>query len=279
MAAGYRLLFFFSQVAESFSIAVVASTALNKQLTFCLRNRSMDPLDFTRVFMAREDTTTSLQVIMFTGLIESVGAIRSLQHRGSSAILGVELGSLTENMRLGDSVAINGVCLTVTQLNGTIGQFDVSQETLDKTTLGSLRTASKVNLERALQVGARMGGHTVQGHVDGLAAVSSLQQEQAFMRITVSVPDDLNVQIVPKGSIAVNGISLTVASKHDKGFSVAVIPETVRQTTLSLASVGDAVNLETDIVVKSVQQYLKTMLPDNHTSSGITLDKLTQLGF
>ena len=239
----------------------------------------MDDLDLRQVFTAREDTITSLQVFMFTGLIESVGTIRSLQHRGTSAILAVELGSLTENMHLGDSVAINGVCLTVTQLNGNVGQFDVSQETLDKTTLGSLHTASKVNMERALQVGARMGGHMVQGHVDGLGHISRVKQEQAYMRVTVTAPDDLNVQIVPKGSIAVNGISLTVADKNDKGFSVAVIPETTRQTTLALAKVGDAVNLETDIVVKSVQQYLKDMLPGNHASSGITLDKLKQLGF
>jgi riboflavin synthase len=272
-------LFYFSQNTISFPCAVLIYTAFNKELTFGVLNRSMEDLDFRQVFTAREDTTTFLQVFMFTGLIESVGAIRSLQHRGTSAILAVELGSITENMRLGDSVAINGACLTVTQLNNTVGQFDVSQETLDKTTLGSLRTGSKVNIERALQVGARMGGHMVQGHVDGLARIASIKQAQAFMRISFDVPNDLNVQIVPKGSIAVNGISLTVADKNEKGFSVAVIPETVRQTILAQASVGDPVNLETDIVVKSVQQYLKDMLPDNHAASGITLDKLKQLGF
>ncbi|MCP4454695.1 MAG: riboflavin synthase, partial [Planctomycetes bacterium] len=125
---------------------------------------------------------------MFTGLIETVGTVRSLQHREASAVLAVELGSLTENMHLGDSVAVNGVCLTVTQLSGTVGQFDVSQETLDTTTLGALRTGSKVNMERALQVGARLGGHMVQGHVDGLGHISSVKQAQAYRQITVTVP-------------------------------------------------------------------------------------------
>jgi riboflavin synthase len=216
---------------------------------------------------------------MFTGLIESVGAIRSLQHRGTSATLTVDLGALTQNMQLGDSVAINGVCLTVTQLANTIGSFDVSQETLDKSNMGSLRPTSKVNLERALQVGARLGGHMVQGHVDGLGYISNIKQEQTFMRISFTVPDSLRVQIVPKGSIAINGISLTVADRNEKGISVAVIPETMRTTTLATAKIGDAVNLETDIVVKSVQQYLSGMLPGNHAQSGMTLNKLRQLGF
>ena len=208
-----------------------------------------------------------------------MGAIRSIQHRGSSATLAVELGSLAENMNLGDSVAINGVCLTVTRLNNTVGQFDVSQETLDTTTTGSLRTGARVNLERALQLGARMGGHMVQGHVDGEAQISGLKQEQAFMHITFTAPDALNAQIVPKGSIAVNGISLTVADKIDKGFAIAVIPETARQTTLAQARVGDSVNLETDIVVKSVQQYLSQIVSGDAPGSGLTLDKLRQLGF
>jgi len=216
---------------------------------------------------------------MFTGLIESVGTLRSIQRRGASARLAVELGSLTENMKLGDSVAVNGVCLTIIQLNNTVGQFDVSQETLDKTTIGSLRTGSKVNLERALQLGARLGGHMVQGHVDGLGHISSLKQDQAFMHISLTVPDDLAVQVVRKGSIAVNGISLTVADRDDKCFSIAVIPETANQTTLGTAKIGDAVNLETDIVVKSVQQYLAKIVSGGQTQAGITVDKLRQLGF
>ena len=216
---------------------------------------------------------------MFTGLIESVGTIRSVQRRGTSATLSVELGSLTENMQLGDSVAVNGVCLTVTQFTNQVGQFDVSQETLSNTNIGSLRPASKVNLERALQLGARLGGHMVQGHVDGVGQVSGLKQEQDFMRISFHVPDNLLIQIVPKGSVAINGVSLTVADRNQKGFSVAVIPETIRATTLALARVGDSVNLETDIIVKSVQQWLSAMVSDNGSPPSITLDKLRQLGF
>lgn len=202
-----------------------------------------------------------------------------MQQRGTSATLAVELGPLAENTQLGDSVAINGVCLTVTQLANTIGSFDVSPETLDKTNIGSLRPTSKVNLERALQLGARLGGHLVQGHADGLGHISKIKQEQAFMRISFTVPDSLNVQIVPKGSIAVNGVSLTVADRNQTGFGVAVIPETMRTTTLESAKVGDAVNLETDIVVKSVQQYLAKIVSGGQTQAGMTLDKLRQLGF
>jgi len=239
----------------------------------------MDDLDYGSVFMVRGNTRTSLQVYMFTGLIESLGTVRSVQHLGTSATLVVDLGALTENMRLGDSVAINGVCLTVTYLSHTLGSFDVSQETLSNTTIGSLRPASKINLERALQLGARLGGHMVQGHVDGLGHISRVKQEHAFKRISFTVPDDVNIQIVHKGSIAVNGISLTVADRDDKGFSVAVIPETAHETTLGLAKVGDAVNLETDIVVKSVQQYLSKMVSGDPAQSALTLNKLKQLGF
>jgi riboflavin synthase len=217
---------------------------------------------------------------MFTGLIESIGTIRSIQRRGTSAALAVELGALAEAMQLGDSVAINGVCLTVTQLNNTVGNFDVSQETLTKTNIGSLRPAAKVNLERALQLGARLGGHMVQGHVDGPGKITRLKQEQAFVNINFTASKDLLVQIVPKGSIAVNGISLTVANRTDTGFSVAIIPETARATTLASAKIGDTVNLEADIVVKSVQQYLSQMVSHNAPpSSGLTADKLRQLGF
>lgn len=217
---------------------------------------------------------------MFTGLIESVGTIRSMQNQGSHAVIAVELGSLTDKMQLGDSVAINGVCLTVTRLTHTIGSFDVSEETLKKSNIGSLRPNDKVNMERALQLGDRLGGHMVQGHVDGLGKVTSIQPSQDFIRIGVSASDSLLVQIVPKGSIAVNGISLTVAERTPNGFSVAIIPETAKTTTLSLAKVGDTVNLETDIIVKSVQQYINQMLgQDNNTPSGMTLEKLRQLGF
>ncbi|MCF7975711.1 MAG: riboflavin synthase [Phycisphaerae bacterium] len=239
----------------------------------------MDDLNPEWAPKVKEIAPYSLQVFMFTGLIESVGVIRSIQRHGNSAALSVELGTLAEAMQLGDSVAVNGVCLTVTRLTNTLGSFDVSQETLDRTTIGSLRPGAKANLERALQVGSRLGGHWVQGHVDGLGHISMIKQAQAFMRISVDVPHDLSVQIVPKGSIAVNGISLTVADRDTQGFSIAVIPETLRGTTLTSAKVGDAVNLETDIIVKSVQQYLSHMVAGDPRHAGMTLNRLKQLGF
>ena len=213
---------------------------------------------------------------MFTGLIESVLTLRSITAAGLSRRLVVDLAVLAEDAKPGDSFALNGVCLTVTTLQGTVAGFDVSQETVSKSTLGSLKAQSPMNVERALRLGDRMGGHIVQGHVDGTARVASIKKQGEFLMLTFSVDRVLLNQMVEKGSVAVDGISLTIAQLQTDRFSVAVIPETVRNTTLKTIGVGDTVNIEIDVICKTVRRYLDTMLSESGT---LTLDKLKQLGY
>ncbi len=214
---------------------------------------------------------------MFTGLIESICAIRSVTAAGSSGShLGIDLGVLTQDTRPGDSIAVNGVCLTVARFAGPTTLFAVSQETLSITTLKSLRPGSLVNIERALRVGDRVGGHLVQGHVDGTAVVQQTRHTGDFVEIRFTVDNELLRQMVAKGSVAVDGISLTIAALHADGFSVAVIPETLSRTTLGKARTGQHVNLEVDIIVKAIKRHLEGLLGEPTTWS---MEKLRQLGF
>ncbi len=213
---------------------------------------------------------------MFTGLIESVVTLRSLTSAGQTCGLVVDLGGLAEDAKTGDSFALNGVCLTITTLQGSVADFDVSRETVSKSTIGSLKPNASVNVERALRLGDRMGGHIVQGHVDGTARVAVVQKQGDFLTLGFSVDQALLQQMVEKGSVAVDGISLTIATLHPTQFSVAVIPETLRNTTLQTISIGDMVNIEIDVISKTVRRYLETMLSESGT---LTVDKLRQLGF
>jgi len=213
---------------------------------------------------------------MFTGLIECIGQIRASRASASGRCLSIDLRSAASDVQVGDSIAINGACLTVTRLNGTVADFDVSAETLNCSTLGQLQVQAKVNVERSLKLGDRLGGHMVQGHVDGLATVAELNQQDRFVTIWLKAERPLLDQLVSKGSVAVNGISLTVADLKTDRFSIAVIPETLRATTLADACVGDPVNIEIDVIVKTVRRYLDTMLPD---APSLTVNKLQQLGF
>jgi len=213
---------------------------------------------------------------MFTGLIEHVGQIRSAAGKGANASLAVDVGSLAEDLAQGDSVAVDGVCLTVTRLQGVHAAFDVSDETAQRSTIPRLPAGRKVNLERALKVGDRLGGHLVQGHVDGQADIKRIQRQGSFVSITFGASKALLDQMVEKGSVAVNGISLTIAALEPADFSVAVVPETLVRTTLAEARVHDRVNIETDMVVKTIRRYLDTLLADK---APLSVDKLRQLGF
>jgi len=213
---------------------------------------------------------------MFTGLIECICQVRTSRANASGRCLSVDLRSVAPGVQVGDSIAINGACLTVASLSGTVADFDVSAETLSCSTIGQLQAQAKVNVERALKLGDRMGGHMVQGHVDGLATVVERTQQDRFVTIWLKADHTLVDQMVTKGSVAVNGISLTVAGLKTDRFGVAVIPETIRATTLAWARVGDRVNIEIDVIVKTVRRYLDTMLPD---ASSLTMNKLQQLGF
>lgn len=216
---------------------------------------------------------------MFTGLIESVCQVSSLQLPLSGrdgALLQINLGKLARHVKVGDSVAINGVCLTASALAESLAWFDLSRETLSKSTLGKLRQGWAVNVELALKAGGRFGGHIVQGHVDGIAKIKAIQKKGNFADISLAAGTELLDEILPKAAVAVDGISLTVADIGKDFFSVAVIPVTLAKTTLGQAKVGDEVNIETDIIGKMVKKQLRKILP---LPTGLTADKLRQLGF
>jgi riboflavin synthase len=191
-------------------------------------------------------------------------------------VLSVDLGSLAEGSKIGDSIAINGACLTVTGLRGSIVDFDVSGETLVRTTLGGLKPASEVNAERAMKADGRFGGHFVAGHIDGVATIKSIKKDGQFADMRFAADAELLGQMVVKGSVAVDGISLTIAGMDESGFSVVLIPETLKKTTLGKVKIGDKVNIEIDIIAKMVKKQLEKILPQEQK---LTVEKLKQMGF
>jgi riboflavin synthase len=193
---------------------------------------------------------------MFTGIIEGTGKVLGLTVSGQAGRLRVELGAVAEGVRTGDSVAVDGACLTVARIGGIVTEFDVSAETLRVTTLGGLRSGDEVNLERSLRVGDRLGGHFVLGHVDAVGKIDRLETTPGQITLTVAAPREVVANLVPKGSIAVDGISLTIAALEPEKFSVAVIPHTLDHTTLRRKTAGDRVNLELDILGKYVARFL-----------------------
>lgn len=193
---------------------------------------------------------------MFTGIIEEVGRLVGIHQQGPVAVLTIEASKVLEGVALGDSIAVNGTCLTVTSFTGSQFTADATQETLRRTNLGRLRPGTPVNLERACAVGSRLGGHWVTGHIDGTGEVKSVVLDGNAFLFTFRAGPEIMRYIVEKGSIAVDGISLTVASVDGDTFSVSVIPHTARQTTLKSRREGDIVNLETDILGKYVERFL-----------------------
>ena len=212
---------------------------------------------------------------MFTGIIQHVGAVRGVEVGKSGARLTIDLGPLHQPLREGDSVAVNGACLTVASLGEAAAEFDVIAETLRLTTLGELRAGASVNLERALAIGAGLDGHMVQGHVDGVAAVSKVHRGDQWL-VELTAGRDLTDLMVTKGSVAIDGVSLTLTSVGTDRFGVALIPTTLRATTLGDVGVGRRVNIETDVIGKYVLRYLRTLAGGG---GGVTLDKLREAGF
>jgi riboflavin synthase len=213
---------------------------------------------------------------MFTGLIEAVCMIASVRQSAGAVQLAVDLGGLAEDAKIGDSIAVNGVCLTVAGLEGSLATFDLSGETLAKSTLGRLRPSSPVNIERALRSTDRLGGHFVQGHIDGTATIKAIDRHGQFADIKFGAGPKLLDQMVVKGSVAVDGISLTIANMDQDCFSAAIIPETLEKTTLGRAKIGDTVNIETDIIAKIITKQLEKILPQEQK---LSVEKLKQLGF
>ena len=193
---------------------------------------------------------------MFTGLIEEIGTIKQVKASGGGVYITVSAGIVVEGTKIGDSITIEGACQTVTEIGHDSFTVFASKVTCEVTTLGTIKAGAKVNLERAMLPASRFGGHLVQGHVDGTGKIKAVTQDQNGTIIEISAPEDLLRYIVGKGSVAVDGISLTVVSLTDGGFTLYIIPETIRNTTLSEKSRGSNVNIEVDILAKYVERMI-----------------------
>jgi riboflavin synthase len=193
---------------------------------------------------------------MFTGIITELGEVVSLNRRPSVSVLSVKAPQAASNAALGDSIAISGVCLTVTAIRGAEVDFDLSGETLSSSTLGALKPGDKVNLEEALRADGKLGGHFVSGHVDSVGRIKSRVQAGDTWEFVIEAPGDVTRYLVDKGSVAVDGISLTVVKILKDGFTLVIIPHTAKLTTLGFKAAGDAVNLEADIIGKYIYRFL-----------------------
>lgn len=225
---------------------------------------------------------------MFTGIVEEVGVLQSVANGAKSAVLTVKAKTVLEGTKLGDSIAVNGVCLTVTGIHGDCFTADVMAETLRRSALGQLSRGSRVNLERAMAADGRFGGHIVAGHIDGTGTILSMQREDNAVWVEVGASDAILRYVIEKGSIAIDGISLTVARLTSTSFSVSVIPHTGQETTLLEKKVGDRVNLENDLVGKYVERLLGLSSGQNEGGDGnggktsfgeITRELLEKYGF
>lgn len=193
---------------------------------------------------------------MFTGIIEEMGEVIAIEQRGDSALLSVRGKTVTSDARHGDSIAVNGVCLTVVDVDDDVFTVDVIKESLDRTSLGGLAQGSTVNLERAVRADQRLGGHIVQGHVDGTAVLLSREPGESWDNLRFSLSPALARYVAEKGSIAIDGISLTVTTVDDESFGVSLIPTTLRLTTMGAREAGDLVNLEVDVIAKYVERLV-----------------------
>lgn len=211
---------------------------------------------------------------MFTGLVEEVGRVVALE-RGAGAELRVAAPKLAGGARIGDSISINGVCLTVTKAAGDVLSFRAVEETLSRSNLGRLKSGDPVNLEPSVSADRLFGGHFVLGHVDGVGTITSFDKRPGTAALVISAPDEVMRYVVPKGSIAIDGISLTVASLSEHGLSVAVIPHTIESTNLAARKPGDTVNLEADILGKYVEKFVSARTG----SGGVTKQLLADAGW
>ena len=193
---------------------------------------------------------------MFTGIVEELGTVAGIEDQGDALRLTVHSPHVLADAGLGDSISVNGCCLTVAERDGDTWTADVMQETLDKTSLAGVQPGDRVNLERAVTPQTRLGGHIVQGHVDGVGTVASRTPSEHWEVVEISLPDGLGRYLVDKGSITVDGVSLTVVEAGDDSFTVSLIPETLARTTLGFRQAGDRVNLEADVLAKHVEKLL-----------------------
>lgn len=211
---------------------------------------------------------------MFTGIIEEIGTVRRIEHGAKGARLTIQAKTVLEDTKIGDSIATNGVCLTVVSMTSDSFSADVMAESLRRSSLGTLQGGSPVNLERAMAANGRFGGHIVSGHIDGTGTIASQKREDNAVWVKVKTPAPLLRYIVEKGSIAIDGVSLTVAAVTDTDFSVSIIPHTGAQTILLGKKPGDPVNLECDVIGKYVEK-----LTAPHKTGGISTNFLAENGF
>ena len=216
---------------------------------------------------------------MFTGLVAELGTVQRLARQGNSYHLTVGAKKVLENLKIGDSVAVNGACLTVVRMDDSGFTADVMPETVRLTNIGSLQPGSKVNLERTLRLCDGLDGHIVSGHVEGLGTIYEQRPEGIAVVVTISTPPELLKYIIKKGSIAIDGISLTVTEVTDTSFSVSLIPHTAKETTLGLKKVGDSVNLETDILGKYVERMLTWNQKQEGKTDTLDMNMLLENGF
>lgn len=214
---------------------------------------------------------------MFTGIIEGLGTIGQVRAANGGKRLGITADFDLEATRIGDSIAVNGACLTVVALAGRSFDVDVSPETIACTTLAEARTGDRVNLERALRLGARLDGHLVSGHVDGIGRIQAKRAAANAIVIAFAVAPELARYMIAKGSVAVDGISLTINACHGQGFEVCIIPHTAKVTSLSLKRVGDKVNIETDLIGKYVERFVTA--GRTGSAGGLDMAKLAGSGF
>ena len=216
---------------------------------------------------------------IFTGIIEELGVVKSIAINGASGCITIKAKKVLEGTQLGDSIAVNGTCLTVTSINSDGFSADVMAETVKRTSLSQVGKGDLVNLERAMILNGRFGGHIVSGHIDGTGTITKYTKEENAIWVTIKAPDEILDLIVEKGSICIDGISLTVATISDQDFQVSIIPHTAKETTLIHKKVGSLVNLENDIVGK----YIKKLMENNQEeqakkASGLTMEMLEEYG-
>ncbi|MCT4614567.1 MAG: riboflavin synthase [Marinifilaceae bacterium] len=216
---------------------------------------------------------------MFTGLIEEIGEVKAISNSGKAIRLTIAANKVLENVKLGDSIATNGVCLTVVNFSNNEFSADVMPETVNRSNLAILKKSSKVNLERALRLGDRLGGHMVSGHIDGTGVLEKREQDDNAIWVSISAPQQILKYIVEKGSIAIDGISLTVAYVDEKIFKVSIIPLTQDDTTLCGKNIGTKLNLECDMTAKYIEKFLSHQEVKEEPKSSIDMEFLKNNGY
>ena len=214
---------------------------------------------------------------MFTGIIEETGIIIAISDEGNSKEFTISLENMFDDIEIGHSVSVNGVCLTLTDISANTMNFDIINETLEKSNLGNLSTGSRVNLERALSLSSRFNGHILQGHVEAVGVIVDYKESKKEVRMSVGIDPGLLIYCIPKGSIAFDGISLTIAKINDNIVDIALIPHTLEHTNLSNKQIGDSVNIETDIIGKYIYQFISEN--DNYEDiNSVLIKTLNNLG-